>query len=506
MTSVVYVSTPGPAGNTMWPTSGAPASSLGVNGDFANDVTNSVMYGPKAAGAWPAGVTYKGNGTPGTDGNTIWPTTGVPSTELGVNGDFANDPTNSVMYGPKAGGVWPAGVSYKGPQGVPGAAAKWTPGMTYKGLVATRGKSPSTTMNASVFMSRYPVVARQAISHMGVTIPQWYANGGDFPIGADRTTKCSVEYNGAIVGNITFGGQATGTVYDFSSLESDEITLSATIPSGAIFYIREYSTTTGTTMPLSSFSVLIGANTANGTCFQYGTTGISDLTESPGIFTSTDSYAFVAPVAIWATGVAVPTIAIFGDSRNEGWYDAFATAMDVGETAHTVGATRAYTNLARGLETVGAAVTAGMPQRIAIANAYCSHAYCNYAFNDLFVAGSTPQQILGWLSQLRNQLLGKWFNQTTAMGRTDSTDGWATVQNQTLFSVPVETSRRQLMNCMRHVNGIFDNVYEVAGVLETSLNSGIWKAPGYTGTDNQGIHETPTGYTAIATAGVIVVP
>ncbi|PVX61217.1 SGNH/GDSL hydrolase family protein [Paraburkholderia unamae] len=456
----------------------------------------------------PQGIpgTAGATGANGTNGNTVWPTTGAPSSTLGVNGDFANDVTNSVMYGPKANNAWPAGTSYKGPQGsqgVPGAAAKWVSGMTYKGLVATRGKSPSTTMNATVFMSRYPVVARQSISHMGVTIPQWYANGGDFPIGADRTTKCTVEYNGAIVGNITFGGQPTGTVYDFSSLESDEITLSTTIPSGALFYIREYSTTTGTTMPLSSFSTLIGANTANGTCFQYGTSGITDLTGSPGTFTSTDSFAFTAPVAVWATGVAVPTIAIFGDSRNEGWYDAFATSMDVGETARSIGPTRAYTNLARGLETIASVSNGGMVQRRAIAQAYCSHIFQNYGVNDLFNGGSTPQQILNWMQEIRGQFPGKWFNQTTMMGETTSTDGWATVQNQTLASTLVEPSRRQLNNYLRNVNGIFDNVYDVSSVFETAHNTGIWKAPGYTG---DGIHQTPVGYADVPPTGVIVVP
>lgn len=450
-------------------------------------------------------------GSPGANGSTTWPTNGVPSNTLGVNGDWAFDPVASVLYGPKALNVWSTpGNSFKGaqgPQGIPGAAAKWVSGMSYKGLVSTRGKSPSTTMNASMFMARCPYVAMQDISHMGVTLPQWYANGGDFPIGSDRTSICTVEYNGQVIGDITFGSQKTGTVFDFSSLESDEINLSVTIPKGSIFYTREYSTTTGTTMPLSSFSTIIGANTANGTCFQYGNSGITDLTGSPGTFTSTDSFAFTSPVAIWASGVTQPAIAIFGDSRNEGWYDAFATLLDVGETAQSVGATRPYTNLSRGLETAASVATGGMPQRIAIARAYCSHAFCNYDVNDLFNSGSTPQQILGWLTQIREQLPSKWFNQTTAMGRTNSTDGWTTVGGQSLFSVPVETSRRQLMNYMRHVNGIFDNVYDVASVLETSLNSGIWKAPGYVyAGDNLGIHESSGGYAAIKTSGVIVVP
>lgn len=37
---------------------------------------------------------------------------GAPSGGLGSNGDFYIDPTAQLMYGPKASGVWPAGVSY----------------------------------------------------------------------------------------------------------------------------------------------------------------------------------------------------------------------------------------------------------------------------------------------------------------------------------------------------------------------------------------------------------
>lgn len=41
---------------------------------------------------------------------TIRSVTGTPSAALGVNGDYAHNATTNVLYGPKAGGVWPAGV------------------------------------------------------------------------------------------------------------------------------------------------------------------------------------------------------------------------------------------------------------------------------------------------------------------------------------------------------------------------------------------------------------
>lgn len=114
--------------------SGPPASTLGQDGDFYLDTTNEVLYGPKANGAWPAGVSLVGpQGTPGTpgiqgppgqngaNGNTILNGAGPPSSSIGNNGDFYIDTTNHVMYGPKANGVWPAtGISLVGPPGPTG--------------------------------------------------------------------------------------------------------------------------------------------------------------------------------------------------------------------------------------------------------------------------------------------------------------------------------------------------------------------------------------------------
>lgn len=64
----------------------------------------------------------QGVGATGAAGNTVLTTSGAPSSGTGNNGDFAYDPTASKMYGPKAAGVWPAGVSLIGPTGPPGTS------------------------------------------------------------------------------------------------------------------------------------------------------------------------------------------------------------------------------------------------------------------------------------------------------------------------------------------------------------------------------------------------
>jgi hypothetical protein len=116
----------GADGKTVLSGSGAPASGTGSNGDFYVDTTSWVIYGPKASGSWPSGVSIVGpagaTGSPGTAGKTVLSGSGAPSGGTGSNGDFYVDTTSWVIYGPKASGSWPSGVSLVGPTGSPGSA------------------------------------------------------------------------------------------------------------------------------------------------------------------------------------------------------------------------------------------------------------------------------------------------------------------------------------------------------------------------------------------------
>jgi hypothetical protein len=97
----------------------------GVDGDFYINTATSFIFGPKAGGTWPAGTTLGG-----ADGNTILYGAVDPTTE-GVDGDFYINTATSFIFGPKAGGSWPAGTSLIGPQGDPGVAGP--AGLSYTG-------------------------------------------------------------------------------------------------------------------------------------------------------------------------------------------------------------------------------------------------------------------------------------------------------------------------------------------------------------------------------------
>lgn len=57
----------------------------------------------------------------GGGGHTVLSGDGAPGSGVGDDGDFYIDYTNWDIYGPKAGGAWPSGVSLVGPQGPAGA-------------------------------------------------------------------------------------------------------------------------------------------------------------------------------------------------------------------------------------------------------------------------------------------------------------------------------------------------------------------------------------------------
>ncbi len=102
--------TDGTNGTTILNGTGAPASTTGNNGDFYLDTASTVLYGPKTNGAWPgAGVSLTGTaGTNGQNGNTILNGAGAPLNTSGNNGDFYLHTIAIVLYGPKAAGIWPA--------------------------------------------------------------------------------------------------------------------------------------------------------------------------------------------------------------------------------------------------------------------------------------------------------------------------------------------------------------------------------------------------------------
>lgn len=102
----------------------------------------------------------------GVDGRTILNGSGAPADSLGADGDFYLDPAASILYGPKAAGDWPAGISLKGAPGAPGGAG----GSLTTGLTADN----TGVDNASELKSLIEA------GHSAITIPSGVYHTSDF--------------------------------------------------------------------------------------------------------------------------------------------------------------------------------------------------------------------------------------------------------------------------------------------------------------------------------------
>lgn len=101
----------GPAGATG---STGPAGPQGPTGATGPQGPTGLTGATGATG--PTGATGATGpaGTNGSNGNTVLNGTIDPAVGVGVNGDFYINTTSWYIFGPKAGGVWPAGVPITG--------------------------------------------------------------------------------------------------------------------------------------------------------------------------------------------------------------------------------------------------------------------------------------------------------------------------------------------------------------------------------------------------------
>jgi Collagen triple helix repeat (20 copies) len=127
--TIVYTLPPANAADgTLLYGAGLPGTTTGKNADsYINNLTG--IFYQKTAGAWsqvfsmatgPQGPqgTAGTNGTNGINGNTILFGIVAPSnTSTGVDGNFYINTSNYTIFGPKASGAWPTGISIIGNDG-----------------------------------------------------------------------------------------------------------------------------------------------------------------------------------------------------------------------------------------------------------------------------------------------------------------------------------------------------------------------------------------------------
>lgn len=197
------------------------------------------------------------DGGAGADGKTVLTTSGAPSNGTGTNGDFAYDPTAKLMYGPKAAGVWPAPVSLAGANGtdasvtfanVNSAIATANASIAVNNQKITGLADPSASTDADTKGARdaaitargvhvyvhdpIPVIIQQSIASRSATGP--YTCGIDFGVTEDATLSWVEHYlisSGTEIYNVAFwnaaGAQLATVALSISSAGRKRFTLAS---------------------------------------------------------------------------------------------------------------------------------------------------------------------------------------------------------------------------------------------------------------------------------------
>jgi hypothetical protein len=136
--------------------------------------------------------------------------------------------------------------------------------------------------------------------------------------------------------------------------------------------------------------------------------------------------------------------------------------------------------------------------------AYFTDIISDLGFNDYDSGGRSAAQVAADRQTLiAGKFAGKRIGWVTASPHTTSTDSFATPGNQSIPSAPIEAIRVADNNSLRSglINGI-DYVIDVANIMETFRDSGIWNSPGWT---SDGKHELQKANLAIVAARAVPV-
>lgn len=108
-------------------------------------------------------------GNPGANGNSVLSGPGNPAPGNGVNGDFWINTTTWQIFGPKSGGVWPAGQSIQGAQGLQGIQGVPGPNTL---PVTSINTSPGRTVNTNyqIHATRPAIVIYSVQLHTVLTL------------------------------------------------------------------------------------------------------------------------------------------------------------------------------------------------------------------------------------------------------------------------------------------------------------------------------------------------
>jgi hypothetical protein len=260
--------------------------------------------------------------------------------------------------------------------------------------------------------------------------------------------------------------------------------LNTPIPAGQKAFVRIYMT--------SSVAIPY-QNLVSGTfdTMQTSTGTLPDVTMGGSITNSSNTGCY--PLGIIGS-TSLKSLIIWGDSITWGTGTGFDAFGNIGPACRGLGKNFAYTKFARNGEGADSIVANGAAnRRLLLPYANCS--VNQLGVNDFNFSSasilSSIQTIAGWSSAA---FPGCTSFAGTVTPRTNSTDNWTTVVNQTLAITNTQHLNLVGYNDLLRAGGTgLTGIFDVASAVESSLDSGLWAAPpAITG---DGLHPNSAGET-----------
>lgn len=383
-------------------------------------------------------------------------------------------------------------------------------------IVTTRTGVPRVTSNGTATSETTQIILRTppvAVSDFRVAYSNWYLSGSGFTLGPNPITIKAAAVVGLLAYPLTFNGQRTPILSPGATIWSDPISLTRAAAAG--LQLRQFvSVNAGERWPqgrgMSSSFGDSGSNIAVGGDFVDG-----GGTTYAGVGQAFGPSSVIGRMLGGAS--ALQSWAIIGDSIAQGLNDSGDAFGNYGYLERALGINVPWINLSKqSLSAFG--WNYNSPFMNTLASGYVSRAVVEFSSNDIYNEARGLATTQANLITIWNEwsLRGTRVYQTTLTPRTTSTDGWATVANQTISDATLNNQRIALNEWLRAgspiVNGVavavgtagavltgqvghpLYGVLDAADLAETARNSGIWRAA-YVG---DGVHPGPTGAAAIA--------
>jgi hypothetical protein len=229
---------------------GSPTNEYALYAYDSTATANPPTVCAGSVGYWVCIVGEHAVGGGPTDGKSVLSGAVDPTTE-GVNGDFYINTTTWTIFGPKAGGVWPAGVSLVGPTGPAGSGGSANIRLTQI-TIEDSGTADRIACSGSNIYNGYNIAAATALAKG--------ATEGYFSLSADGATLTidSSAFSGVLLmvigipNMVNSSGDAlavqtqimTNTLYlTFRRNDSSKVDLTSAVDVGSIIFDISFITT-----------------------------------------------------------------------------------------------------------------------------------------------------------------------------------------------------------------------------------------------------------------------